>query len=120
MIEIGTRVRIVGQYSGGTGLAGTVILATAVGDGFLVETDEQYTAMIGTFGRHDPAVPQRRSWCGRDELEVVAGPGWLGQRCRVRESDPPRDLRAARLADLRSRHHLTEHIGDGVPQPIDM
>lgn len=118
MIEIGTRVRIVGQYSGGTGLVGTVILATVAGDGYLVETDEQYTVMIGTFGRRDPAVPRHRAWCGPDELEVVAGPGWVGRRFPVRVSDAPRDLRAARAGERARRDPDMGVAAAGTPEPL--
>lgn len=117
MIEIGTRVRIVGQYSGGTGLVGTVILATVAGDGYLVETDEQYTVMIGTFGRRDPAVPRRRAWCGPDELEVVSGPGWVRRRFPVRVGDFPRDLRAARVGERNGRDPVLAVATVGASQP---
>lgn len=118
MIKIGTRVRIVGQYLGGTGLVGTVILATVAGDGYLVETDEQYTVMIGTFGRRDPAVPRRRAWCGTDELDVVSGPSWVGRRFPVRVSDAPRDLRAARAAERVERTPVPGVAAVGTPEPL--
>ena len=47
MIGIGTRVRFVGPTTAG-GL-GTVLLVAAAGDGFLVETDDQFTAGLVTY-----------------------------------------------------------------------
>jgi len=95
MIGIGTRVRFVGPTAAG-GL-GTVLLVTAVGDGFLVETDDQFTAGLGTYQRTESLARQRRRWCATDELRVVSEPGWVSrQMARVRRTDPPLTLEDAR------------------------
>ena len=104
MIEIGSRVRIVGSGTdrGGTdrgGRLGTVILVTAAGDGYLVEMDESVAIGPGSFRGRELVPSQRRWWCGAEDLRVVTPPGWLWRRLsRVRRLDPPADLAAARSA----------------------
>ena len=106
VLDIGARVRITGQLSAAAGHTGTVLLTTAGGDGYLVETDEPFQVRIGLASVRLATVPRRRARCAADELKVGAEPAcpaeWLP---RTRRSDPPADLGPARQS-FRPPHPL--------------
>jgi len=119
MIEIGTRVRIVGGAAAGSGRLGTVIHVTAVGDGYLVEMDESVAIGPGSFRGRELVPSQRRWWCGAEDLRVVAPPGWLWRRIsRVRRSEPPADLAAARSASRGLARRRTSEESEELKQQL--
>jgi len=115
MIEIGTRVRIVGGAAAESGRLGTVIHVTAVGDGFLVEADEEFTVALGTYQRVETPSRRRRSWCAASEIVVVGGGAWAASAGRTRRptSRQPATLPGAWRGGGRQRSRRSSSSSSG-------